>query len=253
MVHNLIIAHRGESYDAPENTLAAINLAWERKVEAVEIDIQLTNDNEIVVIHDKNTMRTTGKKKIVRKSSFKELKLLNAGFYKDGYLTDERIPTLNEALETVPSNGKLIIEIKSNDGILPKLASVLTQSKLMDSQIELIAFNADTLAKAKQLMPEYRMLWLLDLDYIWPWWLLRINKQRIINKVKKHNLDGVDAWAGKLLTKEFISNFKDAGLLIYAWTVNDPQHAKTLLNNGIDGITTDRAYWLHDQIFNNRN
>jgi glycerophosphoryl diester phosphodiesterase len=57
MAENIIIAHRGESYDAPENTLAAINLAWKRKVQAVEIDVQLTNDNEIVVIHDKDTLR----------------------------------------------------------------------------------------------------------------------------------------------------------------------------------------------------
>ncbi len=253
MAHNLIIAHRGESYDAPENTLAAINLAWERKVEAVEIDIQLTIDNEIVVIHDKNTMRTTGKKKIVRKSSFKELKLLNAGFYKDGNWANEPIPTLSEVLESVPSNGKLIIEIKSNDSILPKLASVLTQSKLMDSQIELIAYNALTLSRAKKLMPQYNMLWLLDLDYILPKWLVWKNARRIIKKVKKLNLDGVDVWAGKILNKNFISNFKDAGLLVYSFTINNPVKAKTLMDDGIDGITTDRAYWMSEQLKLNSN
>ena len=67
MARNKIIAHRGESYDAPENTLAAINLAWKRNVIAVEIDIQLTNDNEIVVIHYKDTLRVSGKKKIIKK------------------------------------------------------------------------------------------------------------------------------------------------------------------------------------------
>ncbi len=63
MTETKIIAHRGESFDAPENTLAAINLAWERKVKAVEVDIHLTYDNEIVVIHDYNTLRVAGVKK----------------------------------------------------------------------------------------------------------------------------------------------------------------------------------------------
>ena len=59
----LIIAHRGESYDAPENTLASINLAWKRKADAVEVDVQLTKDKKIVVIHDNSTLRTGGKLK----------------------------------------------------------------------------------------------------------------------------------------------------------------------------------------------
>jgi glycerophosphoryl diester phosphodiesterase len=56
----LIIAHRGESFDAPENTMAAINLAWERGAEAVEIDVHLSKDNEVVVFHDVNTKRVAG-------------------------------------------------------------------------------------------------------------------------------------------------------------------------------------------------
>ncbi|NQU81059.1 MAG: hypothetical protein HQ543_06030 [Bacteroidetes bacterium] len=66
-VNELIIAHRGESFDAPENTLDSINLAWERMTKSVEIDIQLTKDNEIVVIHDWDTFRISGKKKIIKK------------------------------------------------------------------------------------------------------------------------------------------------------------------------------------------
>ena len=248
MAENIIIAHRGESYDAPENTLAAINIAWKRNVHAVEIDIQLTSDNEIVVIHDKDTLRVSGKKKIIRKSSLKELKLLNAGFRKEGNWENSSIPKLSEVLGTVPPNRKLIIEIKSNDSILQKLTYELSQSRLLPSQIELIAFNAVTLEKAKQLMPEYRMLWLLGLDYMWPWWLVWIHKKRIINNVKKLKLDGVNVWAGKLLNRSFISIFKEAGLYVYAWTVNDPEKARSLIENGVDGITSDRAGWMIEQL-----
>jgi len=248
MTESIIIAHRGESYDAPENTLAAINLAWERNVKAVEIDIQLTADNEIIVIHDKDTLRITGKKKIVEDSSLKELRLLNAGFHKEGNWDNELIPKLTEVLATVPVDGKLIIEIKSDERILPKLEMDLSRSNLQDDQIELIDFNYATLVKAKKLMPQYRMLWLLSLDYLIPWLLVRINKKRIIKKVKKHNLDGVNVWAGRLLNRNFISQFKEAGLLVYTWTVNGPRKANILNSYGIDGITTDKAGWMKEQL-----
>lgn len=245
---DFIIAHRGESYDAPENTLASINLAWQRNVKAVEIDIRLTRDNEIVVIHDYDTLRISGKKLKVKKSKLQELKQLDFGSFKDKKWAAECIPTLNEVLHTVPEKGKLIIEIKSDSSILNKLKQELEQSNLNSEQIELIAFNPGTLAKAKQIMPEYKMLWLLDLDYFWPWWMLPVSKKRIIRKVKKQNLDGVDVWAGKLLTPEFIRTIKQAGLLVYAWTVNNPDQGKVLINAGIDGITTDRANWMINQI-----
>lgn len=244
----IIIAHRGESYDAPENTMAAINLAWERKARAVEIDIQLTADNEIVVIHDKDTLRICGKKKIIKESSLKELRLLNAGFHKEGNWENELIPNLSEVLATVPVDGKLIIEIKSDDRILPKLKYELSQSNLNNSQIELIDFNLTTLAKAKKLMPQYKMLWLLNLDYIIPWWLIWVNKRKIIKKVKKFDLDGVNVWAGKLLNQSFVSVLKKAGLLVYSWTVNKPDKANSLINLDIDGITTDRAGWMMEQL-----
>ncbi len=243
-----VIAHRGESFDAPENTLASINRAWENNVECVEIDIHFSKDNEIVVIHDYDTLRMSGTKKVIKRTPLQELKLLNMGSYKNFNLLNEHIPTLREVIETVPSEGKLIIEIKSEDRILEKLKFELDQSELKNSQIEIIAFDLHTIAQAKKIMPEYKMLWLLDLDYFWPHWLLRINKKRIIRIVKKHQLDGVNVWAGKILNRKFIERFQNAGLLVYTWTVNQPKTAERLLNAGINGITTDRAAWMTQQL-----
>ncbi len=247
-IDKLLIAHRGESMDAPENTLAAINLAWERGVKSVEIDIHLTKDNEIVVIHDYDTLRISGRKKIIINSTLEELKLLDAGLYKGRQWEGVRIPTLNEIINTVPEDAKLIIEIKSDERILGKLKRELAQSRLRNSQIEIIAFNINTLAKARNLMPNYKMLWLLDLDYFWLWRLYWVSTQKLISKVKKLKLDGVNVRAGKYLTEAFIKKFKDAGLQVYVWTVNDPHKAQKFNEYGIDGITTDRAKWLAEQL-----
>lgn len=244
----LIIAHRGESYDAPENTLSAIKLAWERNAKSVEIDVHLTKDEEIIVIHDYNTKRISGVKKIVSGSTLKELKQLDAGIYKDIKWKNERFPTLNEVIKTIPSGRKLLIEIKSDENILVVLKDELVHSNLLNSQIEIISFNEEVLGIAKEIMPEYKMLWLLDLDYSRPWWLCRVSKKRIIEKINNLHLDGIDVWAGKLLTREFIDVFKKNGFLVYAWTVNDTFKAQKLIDYGIDGITTDRASWLRDQL-----
>lgn len=246
----LIVAHRGESFDAPENTLEAINLAWQRGDKAVEIDIQLTADNKIVVIHDYDTQRVSGNKKVISSSTLHQIQSVNAGFFKDNFKGKAQIPTLQEVLLTIPVSGKIIIEIKSDNRIVPVLKHELIKSKLLDEQIEIIAFNIKVLALAKKMMPQYKMLWLLSLDYALPWWILPVRTSNIIRKVNKFNLDGVNVWAGKLLTRKFIAKFANVGLSVYTWTVNDVETANKLVSYGVDAITTDRAQWLSNNIFN---
>ena len=120
----IIIAHRGESFDAPENTLASINLAWERNADAVEIDIQLTKDKKIVVIHDKSTLRTGGKMKRIATSTYNELHQINVGKLKGAKWKNEKIPLLNEVIDTIPANKILFIELKSNADIINPLKSI---------------------------------------------------------------------------------------------------------------------------------
>src|SRR5690625_3240494 len=113
----MLIAHRGESYLAPENTLAAFNLAWENKASsAVELDIRLTSDNIVVASHDADTKRLSSENLIVAKSTFQELSKVDIGSHKDSKYAGQRIPTLTEALATTPTNskqpGRWFIEIK---------------------------------------------------------------------------------------------------------------------------------------------
>src|SRR5438445_6957075 len=107
-----IIAHRGASYDAPENTLASVKLAWEQKADAVEIDVHLSKDGSIVVIHDANTSKVAGVRKRVSDQTLAELKGLDVGRWKGPKWASERIATLDEVLATVPERKRLFIEIK---------------------------------------------------------------------------------------------------------------------------------------------
>ncbi len=249
MMNNFIfIAHRGESLDAPENTLESINLAWERNADAVEIDIRLTGDNKIVVIHDANTKRVSGVYNKVSSQSMNELRKLNVGKYKGDYRNNVKIPSLEEVLDIVPANKKLFIEIKCGPEILNPLRIELNESGLKSNQIKLMGFNFDTIKIAGNIFKEYGILWLRIygknfLRY------LKLNINEIINIALKNEFEGLSFKYSKMIDHKFISLVKESGLKIYVWTVNDIETAEKLIDYGIDGIISDRPYWLKKQIY----
>lgn len=240
----LIIAHRGESFDGPENTLASINLAWQRGADAVEVDIRLSKDNQVVVFHDKTTLRIGGRNESVKNQTLQELKELDAGSWKSEEYKNEKIPALVEVLETVPPNKKLIIEIKSSRKIIPFLIQDIQNSNLEKSQIEIISFKYDVLKELKAELPKIKMLYLADLDYSWLTKVFSPPVEKLIEMVEIANLNGLNVWAGKLLTEKFIYTVKWKKLLLYVWTVNDLSLAKKLADLRVDAITTDRAEWM---------
>ena len=187
----LIIAHRGESFDAPENTLASVNLAWERGADAVEIDVHMSKDNEIMVIHDSDTKRVSGIYKKIKKSNSAELKELDVGSWKNEKFKDERIPLLKEVLFTIPTGKKIIIEIKSARKILPFLKAELEKSGLLPDQIEIISFSYKTVKEAKKLMPEHKILYLADLDYTRYTKVISPSVEKLIKIIASNNVNGI--------------------------------------------------------------
>lgn len=244
----LIIAHRGESFDAPENTLAAIILAWQRNDDAVEIDVHLTADNQIVVIHDATSKRTGNINLRIKKCLLENLRKVDVGSFKDSKWKGERISLLSEVLLTVPQGKKLIIEIKSNKKIIPFLREELLQFRGKQDQIQIIGFNHRVVSEAKNRMPQFKVLWLLNLDYSWFTKLTSLSRNILLQKAKKSGLDGIDAFAGSQLTKSLIKKAKSMNLLVYAWTVDDIKHAIQLTKYGIDAITTNRCQWIKSQL-----
>ena len=107
-----IIAHRGASHLAPENTLASVNLAWELGADAVEVDVHLTGDGRIVAIHDTTTGRTGGTQLEVAQTYSRHLRRLDVGRHKNHDFAGEPIPFLGEVLDTIPPGRHLFIEIK---------------------------------------------------------------------------------------------------------------------------------------------
>lgn len=242
-----VIGHRGASYDAPENTIRSTRLAFEQGADGTECDVHLSSDNQVVVMHDLNTLATTGVRKEISRSSAEDLRKLNAAHWgrwqSEG--KSEPVPLLAELLAVVPSGKKIFVEIKSGTNILGELGKILAASNLERSQIVLIGFNYETMKQAKQRLPAYQSLWIVSSD--------KQSKQfpaleELIEKTRAANLDGLDLDKGFPIDKAFVQKVHAAGLKLYTWTVDDPKIARKQAVAGVDGITTNRPEWLRKQL-----
>ena len=241
------IAHRGESFIAPENTLAAIKLAWVNDDDGIEIDVRLSKDNKIVVIHDSNTKRTSGVPGRIKSLSLESLKKLDVGIWKGRKWLNERIPTLEEVFKSVPNGKFVMVEIKSSITIIPILKKLIQKTSIKNSQIKLAGFGLKKMSEVKKTFPQIEVYRIkrVDRENII---LNSYRLNRLIKSAKKYNLNGVSLSYSGWLSKKKIEKIKSAGLKVFVWTVDKPSNASRLISAGIDGIISNKAEWLRDKI-----
>jgi glycerophosphoryl diester phosphodiesterase len=241
------IAHRGASYDAPENTLAALKLGFEQGADAGELDLYLTADGQIAVLHDSTTARVAGITNEVATTSLEQLQRLEVGQWGKwkGSQFSERIPKLDEALALLPDGKRMFLEVKCGPEVLPALEQALERSGKTRSRTVIIGFGYETMKQAKTRFPDLKVLWLVGRD----------NKTKsyapvsdLITMAKDAGLDGLNLEQGFPMDREFVAKVQEAGLSLYTWTVDDPIMARRLRDFGVDGITTNRPQWLREQL-----
>lgn len=245
-----IVAHRGASFDAPENTLSAMKLAWSQKADAIETDLHLSKDGKIVVIHDFDFKRVGGSTNKIVTMTWDQMKGTDVGGWKDPKFAGEKVPILESLLATVGKGKRIFIEIKVGPEILPELARVIAASGKMPGQMPIICFGYETSVAAKKQFPKHHVYWLHG------WAKDKTTGEfpkigDLIAKAKAGGLDGLDLHQGFPVDKEFVKQVKDAGLQLHVWTVDDPAMAKRWADAGVDGITTNRPQWLREQIAGN--
>ena len=243
-----MIAHRGESFDAPENTLAAFRLAWERKVDAIELDVRLTRDGQLILCHDPDTERTTGKKLEIKNTDFARLRQLEAGAWKDERWKGEKLPTLDEALATIPDRGRCLIEIKVGPEAVPAVAKSIQACGKRPDQLAIISFQADAIAESKRQLPHLKAYYLAKLKQDKKTGVWTPTVKELIDQAKTIRADGLDLSYEGPIDAESVKQIKAAGLEFYVWTVDDETVARRFADWGADGITTNRAAWLRDQL-----
>jgi glycerophosphoryl diester phosphodiesterase len=241
-----IIAHRGASYDAPENTIASFNLGWEQNADANELDVHLSKDGQLVVIHDSDTQRTTGVPLVVATSTLAQLRVLDAGAWKDSRWAGERLPTLADVAATIPDGKRLFVHIKCGSEVLPELERVLASSGKKLSQFAIIGFDYATMQQAKKRFPALEVYWLV-VPSILPNGR-RATLEKLVELARVAGFDGLDLEYHFPINGDVAAKIKQAGLKLYVWTVDDESIAKELVSADVDGITTDRPSWIRKQL-----
>lgn len=233
----LIIAHRGSSFIAPENTLSAAKLAWEQNADAVECDIYLTKDKRVMVMHDGDTKRTTGQSHKFAETNSDVLRTLDAGTLKNARYQGERIPFLEELIATVPQGKKLVIEIKCGQEVFPFLKKIVKSSG-KKTQLVFIAFDWETIVKAKSLFPRNACYWLSS---------SATSVEQKLPEIRKNKLDGINL-NNKIINQDLMTKAQKAGIPVLSWTVDDPAEAKRLVQLGVSAITTNRPDLIRESL-----
>jgi glycerophosphoryl diester phosphodiesterase len=220
-----IIAHRGAAGARPENTLASVRKAIEDKADWIEIDVQETADGEIVVIHDSDFMKLSGRDLKIWDATLPQLAEIDIGSWFDPTYAAERTPTLAEVLEIARGRAKVLIELKyygHDVDLEARTARVIERARMAD-QIAIMSLKYPAVLKMQDLRPE---------------WRTGVLAATAIGRITDLKGDFVAVNAGQVGPR-LVSAAKAAGKKLYVWTVNDPLEMSAMFSMGVDGIITD--------------
>ncbi|MFK7909597.1 MAG: glycerophosphodiester phosphodiesterase [Akkermansiaceae bacterium] len=232
-----IVAHRGASSDAPENTIPAFRLAWEQGADAIEGDFRLTKEGHIVCIHDWNALRVAESTLVVSESTLEELKKLDVGIFHGEKFKGTRIPTIAEVFATVPDGKKIYVELKSDTEIIPALLAEIKKSGLNNDQIVIISFKPQVIKELKSKAPQFTAYWLSsymrdELGNVIP------SIETVLSTLKEINADGFSS-CQSINDETYAKRVIQTGYEFHLWTIDDVKTAERFTEWGAKSITTN--------------
>lgn len=241
-----LIAHRGASHAAPENTLAAMRLAWKEGADGIEGDFQLTSDGEIVCIHDTDTLRLTGTRLVIKDTTWDALARLDVGKWKSPAFTGERMPRFAEMLDLLPPGKFFFVEVKSGPNTIAAIKTVLDsrKGKFDPAKVVIISFTPEVVKEARRLLPEHEAHLVSSMaEYGQPGY-----EDSLVRMISNCGANGLQFSYRTTITPEWMQRMKTRALKLTSWTINDPSHAADIISKGIHFITTDRPGPLRDEL-----
>lgn len=231
--HPIIIAHRGASAYAPENTLAAFEKAIEMGAKIIETDVHQTKDSAVVIMHDLSVDRTTNGKGLIKDLNLNEFKALKIN--QNNYSP----PTLEEAIKLINGRCQLLIELKKGNDFYPdieKRVVELIYKYKAESWIKTIhSFDKKALINVSKLDSNINLQKLI----VFKLPLVSFTFDKHFHKDNFNNWQGVNVYY-KFCSKRVIRKLHKLGKTVYVWTVNNPRKAKRLARRGVDGIITNK-------------
>lgn len=226
---SLIYGHRGASGYAPENTLEAFRLAMKMGADGFELDVHMSKDGELVVIHDESVDRTTDGHGLVKDLPLAQLKALDASNHMEAY-RGARIPTLAEVYDLIRDTRHIVnVEIKTDECFYPQIEEkclALAREKGVEERILYSSFNHHTLRKMRRLKPDAKLGMLFGDIMIRPW-----------EYAKSMDVDFLHPMKMNIYVPDFAGETQKAGYGINMWTINDRETMLECLKYGAGIIT----------------
>lgn len=225
------ISHRGESLDAPENTIPAFALSQERQTDGMECDVFMTSDGQVVCCHDPDTERTTGIRRVIAESTYAELQELTAHNDMQGF-ENTRIPLLSDTFKFVGPGREYYIEIyKTDTAIVPAVLELIKNSGQPQERFIVISFGDEVIRRCKELDPGQKAMLLAGREKI----------DRLIERLQACHADGADLGAVPEMDIAYVHQVRAAGFGLAIWTVDDLPTAQRFAALGVDAITSNCA------------
>ena len=221
-----LIAHRGASEAAPENTLAAFQQAWKEGADGIEADFRLSKDGRIVCIHDADTKRTTNRKYVVADTNWNELRTLDAGSWKSRRFSSERLPLLAEVLAILPPKKYFFIEIKCGVEIIEPLKKQLEHAD--NHYVFVISFDPAVIKSCRENLPNIQAHLVSKLEGI----RKPGGKEQLIRVLDETQATGIQFKHSAKVSKDILTQIQKAGKLTTAWTVDSSGTANRLAEQG---------------------
>lgn len=223
----LVIGHRGNPTEAPENTLSSIRSAFAVGADLVEVDVQLSRDNIPVIIHDPTVDRTTDGRGPVAAKTLAELKNLDAGSWKDVRFTGERIPTLAEALRAAAGRGRLVLDLKV-DGLAAAIASVLREEGIPVAAVVIATWTPQQRAEVRQHLEGAAIAQAMEVPRDWT-----------PADMARWRAEGIVIFDVPNPNPDFVRAAHAHAMSVWAFTINDVLRMRQVMATGVDGFETD--------------
>jgi glycerophosphoryl diester phosphodiesterase len=234
----MVIAHRGAMVAAPENTLPALRKALELRADALEIDLQLTRDGELVLMHDRSVARTTDGRGRVGDYTLAELRRLDAGAHFGSAYAGTRVPTLDEVLALPRGDTWLIVELKETgrSAAVAELRLLQALRAHAARRIMLKSFSREQLARLRAAAPQYPQLYVMLAHF--PLSGLTIARRPGFHDPLSEPVEWLQ-WHRWFVSRDRVRSAHAAGKKVVAWSVNDEADILAMIALGVDGIETD--------------
>ena len=240
----LIVAHRGASHDAPENTVAAFRLAWQQKADAIEADFYLTKDGRVVCIHDATTGRTAEIDLPVGQATLQELRRLDVGSWKGKRWGGEKIPTIEEVFATVPEGKEIYAHVKCGPEIFPPLKEALRRSGLEPGQVRILTSDKSVITEAKKQLPGIAVFWLMDEAGGAQAKQVSPDTEQFIANLKTGGAKGISIDARAAVSSAFVEALRRYKMELHVWNVDDISTTVRTWHLGAGSLTTDHPGWF---------